>query len=124
MDIREINGYSVDFAAFHIPVLILSQAASANGSPGEKAAHVQAPIKCLVYIGMPDNPQFVGPEDPAKLAAHIVRSKGPSGENKDYLYSLAAALEQIREEAGVEVEVDDHVNDIARRARLEEVALR
>ena len=73
---------------------------------------------------MPDNPQFLGPQDPDRLAAHIVRSRGPSGENKEYLYNLAEALEQIRKDAGVEVEVDDHVHDIARRAHVEEAAMK
>lgn len=36
----------------------------------------------MVYIGLPDNPQFLGPQDPQALAEHVVRSRGPSGENK------------------------------------------
>ena len=72
---------------------------------------------------MPDNPQFLGPQDPAKLAAHIVRSKGPSGENKEYVYNLAEALDAIRRDAGVDIDVDEHVHDIANRVRKEEAAL-
>lgn len=122
LDIREINGYSVDFAAFHVPVHIPIPNTAGETSE-ERVDHAPAPIKCLVYIGMPDNPQFLGPQDPDRLAAHIVRSKGPSGENKEYLYNLAEALEQIRKDSGVDVEVDDHVTDIARRARVEEAAM-
>lgn len=122
LDIREINGYSVDFAAFHVPVHV----ATARGSPNadfEKIIKAPAPIKCLVYIGMPNNPQFLGPQDPAELAAHIVKSKGPSGENKEYVYNLATALDQIRRDGGINVEVDEHVHDIASRVRNEEEKL-
>ena len=69
-------------------------------------------IKCLVYIGLPDNPQFLGPQDPQALAEHIVRSRGPSGENVDYLYQLEAALNGLSEDSG-----DEHVSDLARRCR-------
>lgn len=90
--------------------------------------------KCLVYIGLPDNPQFLGPQDPQELAERIVRSRGPSGENKvisflgpswdwvakvsqDYLYQLETALNDLSEESG-----DEHISDLARRCReIEEV---
>jgi len=85
-----------------------------------------------VYIGLPNNPQFLGPQDPDQLAAHIARSKGPSGENSEYVYNLAAALEGLRREAGLvdgaggeEDDGDDmHVSDLAARVRREEEILR
>jgi len=76
-----------------------------------------APISCLVYIGTPENPQFVGPQDMDALAEHIARSRGPSGRNAKYVYELAAALEQIRRDVGAEIEVDEHAADLARRVR-------
>ena len=69
-------------------------------------------IKCLVYIGLPDNPQFLGPQDPQELAEHIVQSRGPSGENIDYLYQLETALDGLSKESG-----DEHVSDLARRCK-------
>lgn len=112
LDIREINGYTVDMVALHVPVHIPS--ATPRGT-----ADVKLPINCLVYIGLPDNPQFVGPQDPQKLAEHIVESKGPSGENKEYVYNLEEALSQLRKDVGLEegVDVDDHVTDLAQRVR-------
>lgn len=76
-----------------------------------------APIKCLVYIGLPDNPQFVGPQDPQLLAEHIESHSGPSGANKDYLYELDRALEALSKESR-----DEHVHDLARRCRAVEEA--
>ncbi|KAI5258633.1 ChaC-like protein [Aureobasidium subglaciale] len=100
LDIREINGYSIQYTPFHVS---RSFAASHN---------LPAPINCLVYVGLPDNPQFVGPQDAQLLAEHIVRSRGPSGENKDYLYGLDRSLLELGE--GSE---DEHVHDLARRCR-------
>ncbi|UZP32722.1 hypothetical protein NXS19_000538 [Fusarium pseudograminearum] len=93
LDIREINGYTIHYAPFQ----------PADGSP---------PIRTLVYIGTPDNEQFVGPQDPQKLAEHIFRSQGPSGLNKDYLLSLDTALSELAHDSG-----DVHIHDLARRVR-------
>lgn len=93
LDIREINGYTIHYAPFH----------PADGSP---------PIRTLVYIGTPDNEQFVGPQDPQELAEHIFRSQGPSGLNKDYLLSLDSALSELAPDSG-----DHHIHDLARRVR-------
>ncbi|KAK2136853.1 ChaC-like protein-domain-containing protein [Fusarium oxysporum II5] len=93
LDIREINGYTIHYAPFH----------PADGSP---------PIRTLVYIGTPDNEQFVGPQEPQELAEHIFRSQGPSGLNKDYLLSLDTALSELAPDSG-----DHHIHDLARRVR-------
>ncbi|KAI9730618.1 MAG: hypothetical protein M1818_008100 [Claussenomyces sp. TS43310] len=93
LDIREINGYSIHYTPFH----------PADGSPS---------IRTLVYIGTPDNAQFMGPQDPQKLAEHIYRSEGPSGLNKDYLLGLERALDGLSPESG-----DGHIKDLAVRVR-------
>ena len=93
LDIREINGYTIHFTDFQ----------PADGSSA---------IKTLVYIGTPDNDQFIGPQDPQKLAEHIYKSVGPSGPNKDYLLSLETALDSLSLESG-----DGHVKDLADRLR-------
>lgn len=99
LDIREVNGYSIHYTPFH----------PADGS---------APIKALAYIGTPDNEQFIGPQDPQELARHILESRGPSGLNRDYLYRLDAALNELSPESR-----DHHVSDLAERVRaLEQLA--
>ncbi|KAL8848610.1 MAG: hypothetical protein Q9221_006384 [Calogaya cf. arnoldii] len=95
LDIREINGYSIQYAPF--------QPANQGGRPIEK---------CMVYIGLPSNPQFLGPQDPDRLAARIFRCKGPSGENRDYLFMLEEALKGLGEGAH-----DEHVEELAKRTR-------
>lgn len=93
LDIREINGYSIHYTPFH----------PADGS---------SPIRTLAYIGTPSNDQFVGPQDPQRLAEHILRSHGPSGPNRDYLLNLDLALRELSPESS-----DVHVGDLARRVR-------
>lgn len=94
LDMREINGYSIQYTEFH-PATAGSQ-----------------PFSCLVYIGMPDNPQFVGVQEPQALAEHIHRSKGPSGENREYLFMLDLALNDLSPDSG-----DRHIHDLAERVR-------
>ncbi|KAL9598920.1 MAG: hypothetical protein Q9219_004186 [cf. Caloplaca sp. 3 TL-2023] len=95
LDVREINGYSIQYTPFQ---------------PADIALSVIQ--RCMVYIGLPENPQFLGVQDPDELARHIWKSKGPSGENKEYLFMLEEALDGLGEEAG-----DEHVEDLARRVR-------
>ena len=95
LDIREINGYSIQYTPFW---------------PSDRDL---PSIKCLVYIGLPDNPQFMGPQDPQALAMHINHSRGPSGENAEYLLMLEQALKGLGKESG-----DEHVQDLADRVRM------
>ncbi|KAK0126273.1 hypothetical protein ONS95_007885 [Cadophora gregata] len=93
LDIREINGYTIHYTPFY----------PSDGSPT---------IRTLVYIGTPDNDQFMGPQDPDRLAKHINTSIGPSGLNKDYLLHLDVALDSLSAESG-----DEHIKDLAERVR-------
>lgn len=104
LDIREINGYSIHYTAFHpLP----------PGDAAASAATASDPIRTLVYIGTPDNDQFTGPQDVQALAEHIYRSEGPSGLNRDYLLSLDEALRGLGPASGE----DEHVTDLAARVR-------
>jgi len=93
LDIREINGYTIHYTPFY---------------PNDESPTIQT----LVYIGTPENDQFVGPQPPQKLAEHIYRSIGPSGPNKDYLLSLEEALDSLSPASG-----DSHIKDLATRVR-------
>lgn len=100
LDIREINGYSIHYTPFH-------QASTAGNDSSS-----QAPIRTLVYIGTPDNDQFTGPQEVQALAEHIWHSEGPSGLNRDYLWGLEKALDELSPESG-----DEHVTDLSNRVR-------
>ncbi|CAG8972919.1 hypothetical protein HYALB_00001339 [Hymenoscyphus albidus] len=105
LDIREINGYTVHYTTFHPATPISRDSSTLTPTPTPT-------IKTLVYIGTPDNEQFLGPQDPQKLAEHIYHSVGPSGPNIDYLLSLQVALDNLSPESG-----DEHIKDLANRIR-------
>ena len=54
----------------------------------------------------------MGVQEPEQLARHILHSKGPSGENKEYLFMLEKSLLELGESSG-----DKHVENIASRVR-------
>ena len=68
---------------------------------------------CMVYIGLPSNPQFLGRESPEDVAGVIAASHGPSGANAEYLFMLEESLASLGEESG-----DCHIKDLAPRVRL------
>ncbi|KAF1936737.1 ChaC-like protein [Clathrospora elynae] len=139
LDLREINGYSIQFSPFHPAAAAaatrssVTSAVASSSDDGESGSSTSSggktssaststsapePIRrCLVYIGLPSNPQFLGPQEPEALAKKILESKGPSGENREYLYNLETALLGLSMESA-----DKHVSDLVRRCRaLEEV---
>lgn len=119
LDIREINGYSIQYTPFHASEQSTIAPKQQDMSAHQVSMHLgtdvpglTGPIPCLVYIGLPDNPQFLGPQDPQALAEKIIRSRGPSGENVEYLLELEKALDELSPESG-----DGHISDLAARCR-------
>ena len=109
LDHREINGYSVQTALFHLR----DEVDGDGDGDGKGAAREETSIECLVYVGLPTNPQFLGPQEPQALAERISRCRGPSGANVEYLYRLHEALAAV----GGGDDDDDHVADLVRRCR-------
>jgi cation transport regulator ChaC len=64
----------------------------------------------LLYVAEAGNPAWLGPATADRMAAHIARSRGPSGSNGDYLLQLADALQSLGA-------ADDHVFELAERVR-------
>lgn len=64
---------------------------------------------------MPDNPQFLGALKPAEVAETINQSRGPSGENREYLLQLEEALKTLSDDSG-----DSHVSELTRMVRTKE----
>ncbi|WP_386065043.1 gamma-glutamylcyclotransferase [Tahibacter sp. UC22_41] len=52
-------------------------------------------VRGLVYVAAPGNEAYLGPADEDAIARHIAGARGPSGENRDYLLALAAALREL-----------------------------
>jgi cation transport regulator ChaC len=51
-------------------------------------------VRGLVYMANPENKAFLGEASIDKLATEIHTSRGPSGENKHYVYDLAESLRE------------------------------
>lgn len=94
-----------------------------NGSLDSKALQAvppteseQMPFHLTIYIGDEDNPNFAGNEDVDTIARTIVQAQGSSGENREYLYKLAAAMRFIAPNVH-----DEHLFDLERAVKeLEE----
>jgi len=52
-------------------------------------------VKGLTWIALKGNPSWVGQESPARVAELIATRTGPSGTNRDYLFSLNEALKDL-----------------------------
>ena len=81
--------------------------------PSAQSTHPSSIPNCMVYIGLPSNPQFLGRESPEDVAAVIAASHGPSGANAEYLFMLEESLASLGGESG-----DCHIKDLATRVRL------
>lgn len=82
LDHREKNGYTPlwePIYGYH------------DGNRDASEPHILIP-EALVYVGLPDNPAFVGPQPLDELAQRIYTSEGPSGRNDEYLLRLADAV--------------------------------
>ena len=69
---------------------------AARGAQAGQAS--QRRVGGLLYVARADNHAYLRPAPLPELAAHIARSRGPSGSNRDYLLALADALRELDEE--------------------------
>ena len=69
-------------------------------------------VEGTVYVADEANPAFLGPASLSEIAAHITRSRGPSGANCDYLLRLAEALRDLAIE-------DEHVFELESLVRAQ-----
>ena len=68
----------------------------------------RSPVRALVYVAPSGNPNFLGPAAADEMASQILRARGESGSNAEYVLRLASALRELDAE-------DEHVFDIASR---------
>ena len=112
LDIREVNGYSIQYTTFY-PSNTSEKVVEDEKQSGDFLPRHSLPDAvvedCLVYIGLPSNPQFLGMQTLEDVASVIVKSEGPSGRNVEYLFMLERALQGL----GVgDVGCDRHVSEL------------
>ena len=73
-------------------------------------------IDALIYMAQPGNPNWLGPAPDHEIVAQILRSRGPSGPNPEYLLRLEQALVEL---GGP----DPHVKALAEALRERQRAL-
>ncbi|MEM1417779.1 MAG: gamma-glutamylcyclotransferase [Myxococcota bacterium] len=66
--------------------------------------------RALVYVATPENANYLGPAPLEDLAAQVIRSRGPSGPNDEYVLELDAALRALGAD-------DAHVRELAAHVR-------
>jgi glutathione-specific gamma-glutamylcyclotransferase len=68
----------------------------------------------LTYVAREDNPHFLGPLEERLIAAHIAKSHGPSGANREYVERLHAALADLGIADEHVARIVDHVTAVDR----------
>lgn len=107
LDEREIDGYTVHYTPFH--------PARQQPQHEQRVDETSPPMTCMVYIGLPTNPQFLSISalrHPDSITQVISRANGLSGSNTEYLFLLEKALESI----GLGL-ADEHVTGLVRRVK-------
>lgn len=70
------------------------------------------PFLTLMYIATITNPHFLGPAPIEAIAEQVVRSRGPSGCNTEYVLNLARAMRELTPSAQ-----DDHLFALERKIK-------
>jgi cation transport regulator ChaC len=65
---------------------------TAGLAAADRAGPVVAEVPAVVFIGGEDRDEFIGPEPLDATAAIVRRSRGPSGDNVEYVLALQRAL--------------------------------
>lgn len=71
-------------------------------------------FKALVYVATPANPEYLGPAPAQAIARQILSSRGPSGDNLEYLLNLHKALQH----QGIK---DNHILELVEAAEQQTV---
>ncbi|CAH6721749.1 glutathione-specific gamma-glutamylcyclotransferase [[Candida] jaroonii] len=106
LDVREQDGYTTHMVPFRITEVPQDEKARAVLEKIPKDDNMYY-IKSSVYIGTIDNESFIGPETIEDTGKVIKHSKGPSGENIEYLRNLCHSVRDLSAES-----VDLYLEDL------------
>lgn len=101
LDVREQDGYTLHKVPFY---------ATSNDYEGSDEQYLdilsslaktesgETYCESSIYIGTIDNESFIGPEELLDTAKVIKYSRGPSGENSEYLINLCKSVRELEGE--------------------------
>lgn len=95
LDEREKNGY----LRLELPLLFADQSTQIG----------------IVYLASPNNGAWLGPASELAIAEQIWHAQGPSGLNRDYVWQLAHALDEMAVQDDHVFAIADHLKAIARQ---------
>ena len=98
LDHREKGGYNQNVTKFYPKI---------DDTEGKDLE----PFNVIAYIGKVTDKQYAGPAPLEETAKTIFVSVGPSGPNKEYLYNLANALEELDI-------IDEHVQELTKAVKI------
>ena len=71
--------------------------------------------KTVVYIATENNAAFLGEASEQAIATHIAQSRGPSGENSEYLILLAEALRELDADDPHVFAIEQHLRPLLKK---------
>ncbi|KAL9715592.1 hypothetical protein Ac2012v2_000034 [Leucoagaricus gongylophorus] len=99
LDYREKDGYTMETLDIYGIV------------DGRERVIIHNAFQC--YVGLNDNPSFIGSEPLDVLAHRIWRTVGPSGPNKEYLYKLADSVRALSSDS-----YDSHLFSLENKVKI------
>ncbi len=106
LDYREKNGY----VRFNTDLYFTTP----DNKEKTRAANEQA----LLYVATETNPAFLGKATEQAIAQHIFESRGPSGENSEYLLLLAESLRELNANDDHVFAIEHHLRELQERELL------
>jgi cation transport protein ChaC len=107
LDHRERGGY----ARVELPVHFTAPTATTTTTPTHGGPTPTGEFAdARMYLATADNPNYLGDAPLAAIASQILRCRGPSGANLEYLLRLADALRDLGA-------IDDHVFELEQLVR-------
>ena len=71
----------------------------------------------ITYVAPPGNAAYLGPSTEQAIAKQIACSSGPSGPNSDYVFQLADALRQLKEQDQHVFSIEQHLRNFCSRSK-------
>ena len=112
---RERGGYVKQTTTFYpLSEEVQPQVDLKPGDVGKLISDLTKEVE--LYIGSPEDRLYTGPLTDKEMTAIVVKAKGPSGDNREYVYLLADGMRKINPEVE-----DKHLYGLEKEVRRVEM---